>query len=210
MRVDCRLSAPTHRIARPAAASGTRISAPCGPSTFTCTPSGSASKHAGERAAHSRPRSRPRRFPPRRVDELGLGAQHEHRQALLHRGLHVVRQPAGASASPRAPHQERRQQAALRRAIAGQARLWRRRDAGRRWSTALCRKLAASSPLASITPNCVQRQEYARGLHGGEFGRCRVMRSGNSWSLLEVSSDLGRSEQVLYGVHPEPCFACPF
>jgi hypothetical protein len=56
------------------------------------------------------------------VAELGLGAQHEHRQALLDGRLDVARQ-LQEDRRGAAPHQERRQQTAFRRAVAGQAHL---------------------------------------------------------------------------------------
>ncbi|CAM2154724.1 hypothetical protein PT2222_310031 [Paraburkholderia tropica] len=55
------------------------------------------------------------------VDELGLGAQHEHRQAFLHRGLHVLRDQQ-ADRLGAFPDEERSEQAALGRAVAREAR----------------------------------------------------------------------------------------
>ncbi|SPA40482.1 hypothetical protein CBM2606_A70101 [Cupriavidus taiwanensis] len=59
------------------------------------------------------------------VGQPGLGAQHEHRQALLHRGLDLGRQLQHDAVGV-APHQEGGQQPALGRAVAGQARRARR------------------------------------------------------------------------------------
>jgi hypothetical protein len=57
----------------------------------------------------------------RGIDKLRFRPHHEHRQAFLHRCLYVSgkHQAHGLTASP---HQKGRQQAALRRAIAGETR----------------------------------------------------------------------------------------
>ncbi|MCY1294313.1 hypothetical protein D9M70_436050 [compost metagenome] len=57
----------------------------------------------------------------RDIGQLGLGAQHEHRQPLLHRRLDVGRQLQNDAFSI-APHQEGGEQAPLGRTVAGQAR----------------------------------------------------------------------------------------
>ncbi|VXB98254.1 hypothetical protein BURKHO8Y_170427 [Burkholderia sp. 8Y] len=75
---------------------------------------------AGERRAHIAREADGGDF-GRRVGELRLRAQHEHRQALLDRRLNVLRdqQTHGVRCTP---HQERAEQPALRRAIAREAR----------------------------------------------------------------------------------------
>ena len=87
------------------------------------------------------------------IVELALGAQHEHRQALAHGAASVGAAQQAELVGAHAPDDEAGQQAALGRAVAGQARLARRASRRRPASAGRAGRSAASAPRARISPS---------------------------------------------------------